>query len=87
MSQIISLSIDLNKINKSKAKQHTNGALYYPITILVNDEKDKFGNDAAAIDQQTKEERDRKDKRNYLGNGKVVFSKPASSTPNNDLPW
>lgn len=86
--QIISVSIDLNKINKSKAKPHTNGALYYPITILVNDEKDKFGNDVGVIDTQTKEERERKDKRNYLGNGKVVFSKAGNKQePTSDLPW
>jgi hypothetical protein len=73
--QIIAGSIDLNKIDKTRIKEHANGALYYDINIIVNDEPDKFGQHASIAQGQTKEEREAKVPRVYLGNGKIVFSK------------
>lgn len=73
--KIINVSIDLNRIDKSKIKNHTNGAKYYAMTLLINDEPDQYGNDVAVIDTQSKEEREAKEKRNYLGNGKTVYNK------------
>jgi hypothetical protein len=47
------------------------------ITISVNENVDQFGNNVSAWDSQTKEQRDAKAPRNYVGNGTVVFSKAA----------
>jgi len=41
---MINISIDLNKIDKSKIKKHTNGADYYSLTVDTLKETDKFGN-------------------------------------------
>ena len=71
MGQMITGSIDLNKINKAKAKPHGNGALYYPITIFINDEPDQYKNDVSICESQTKEERENKEKKKYIGNGRV----------------
>lgn len=83
MATIISASIDLAKIDKSKIQQK-NGAMYYNISININDEADKYGNTCSIITNQTKEEREAKAKKQYIGNGKVVWSsdgsKPAAKT-------
>lgn len=73
MSQVMSLSICVSDIDKTKLTVGKNGKLYCAITVGVNDEKNQFGNDVAAWEQQTKEEREAKADRKYLGNGEVVW--------------
>jgi hypothetical protein len=87
MSRIISASIDLAKIEKSKITEGKNGQKYYSISIAINDEADKFGNDVAITAGQSKEEREAKAAKVYIGNGKTVWAsetpgaKPASAAP------
>ena len=80
--KIISGSIDLSKIDKTRISKfdkdgnpHKNGAQYYNIDIIVNDEKNQYGQDTSISTAQTKEERENKVKKTFLGNGKTVFSK------------
>jgi len=73
--KVIACTIDLMKIDKSKIKEHSNGAKYYPITVILNDEPDKYGQDAAIANGQTKEEREAKTKQTYIGNGKTIYEK------------
>jgi hypothetical protein len=73
MAKIIGGSIDLNKIDKSKIVEGKNGAKYYNITIIVNDEKDTYGNDVSLQEGQTKEQRDAKAPKKYIGNGKTIW--------------
>ena len=86
MAKIINASIDLKKIDKSKIKQHENGALYYNVTIYVNDEPNKFGQDVSIATSVTKEEREAGLKQVYIGNGKVVKSTDPQPTHNSTLP-
>lgn len=79
--KVISGSINLSKIPKERIKRtdkngtpFSNGAQYLDVTILVNDQADKFGNDVSIIVGQTKEEREAKKEKTYLGNAKVVWS-------------
>lgn len=79
--KVISGSINLSKIPKERIKRtdkngapFSNGAQYLDVTILVNDQSDKFGNDVSIIVGQTKEEREAKEAKTYLGNAKVVWS-------------
>jgi hypothetical protein len=74
---IINASIDLTKIDKSKINNHANGAKYLSISIFINDEPDKYGNNVSIALAQTKEEREAKQNRVYLGNGKTVGVAPA----------
>lgn len=67
---MINISIDVKKISKDKLKAHSNGANYLSMTVDKLKEVDKFGNTHCVYESQTKEERERKDKRNYIGNGK-----------------
>lgn len=95
MSRIISASIDLNKINKSKINVLENGQKWYNFSIIVNDTPDKYGKDCSLTEAQTKEERTAKVEKVYIGSGKTVWqgekeSKPAQSSTNGpsfDLPF
>jgi hypothetical protein len=62
---------------------------YYNIDIFIKDEKDQYGNDCAISQSQSKEEREAKDKKVYIGNGKSVWDGNASSQSENkaDLPF
>jgi len=73
MASIIKASIDLNKIPKDKIYIGKKGK-YLPITITINDEPDQFGNQGPVVVEQTKDERDAKTAKTYLGNVKVVWT-------------
>ena len=73
MASIIKASINLNMIPKDKIIEGKKGK-YLPITITLNDELDQFGNQGPVVVQQTKEERDAKTEKVYLGNVKVVWT-------------
>ena len=73
MASIIKTSIDLNKIPKDKIYQGKKGK-YLPITITLNNEPDQFGNQGPVVVEQTKDERDAKAEKTYLGNVKVVWT-------------
>ena len=73
MASIIKASIDLNKIPKDKIFIGKKGK-YLPITITINDELDQFGNQGPVVVEQTKEEREAKVAKTYLGNVRVVWT-------------
>ena len=73
MASIIKTSINLNNIPKDKIFNGKKGK-YLPITITLNDELDQFGNNGPVVVQQSKEERDAKTEKVYLGNVKVVWT-------------
>jgi len=101
MASIIATSINLNNIPKDKIIEGKKGK-YLPITITLNDETDQFGNQGPVVVQQSKEERDAKVEKVYLGNVKVVWTndvnvgvapkqdqpvKAAAAAPVDDLPF
>ena len=73
MASIIKASINLTAIPKDKIYVGKKGK-YLPITITLNDELDQFGNQGPVVVEQTKEERDAKAAKTYLGNVKVVWT-------------
>jgi hypothetical protein len=94
MAQLLAVSIDLTKIDKSQIIEGKNGGKYVNVTLSVNDEDDKFGNNVSLWQSQSKEEREAKANRVFLGNGKKLWSDDSSSnqTPkkqevNDDLPF
>ena len=80
MASIIKTSINLNAIPKDKIFKGKKGS-YLPITITLNDELDQFGNQGPVVVEQTKEERDAKAPKTYLGNVKVVWSNGTNVEP------
>jgi hypothetical protein len=73
MAGIIKTSINLSNIPKDKIIVGKKGK-YIPISISVNDEPDQFGNQGPVVVDQSKEERDAKAPKTYLGNCKVVWT-------------
>lgn len=69
--QIISISIDTSKFSEQDLAK----GKYLNLTVNVNDEKDKYDNDCSVIISQTKEQREAKTPKRYVGNGRVVFNK------------
>ena len=74
MSAIINLSLRVDALPKEKFVQGKDGKVYYNFTINVNDESNQFGQNVSATDSQTKEEREAKKPKSYLGNGNVVWT-------------
>lgn len=72
MSKLLNVSIDVTKIKKELLIAGAKGT-YLNLTVSLNDEEDKFGNTVSAWQSQSKEEREAKVDRNFLGNGKVVY--------------
>ena len=73
MAGIIKTSINLSAIPKNKIIEGKKGK-YLPITITLNDEVDQFGNQGPLMVEQSKEEREAKVPKVYLGNVKVVWT-------------
>ena len=73
MASIIKTSINLSEIPKDKIFIGKKGK-YLPITITLNDDVDQFGNQGPVVVEQTKEEREAKAAKTYLGNVKVVWT-------------
>lgn len=102
MSKLLTGSIDLNKIDKTKivstdknGNPFENGAKYLNVVIWINDEADKYGNNASIQISQSKEEREAGVKAIYIGNLKEPQSrnneptsaKNAQATDDNQLPF
>lgn len=93
-NQSINLSICLTDIPKTAIKKSKNGKLYVGINIRQRNEPDQFGQDIYAIIAQSKEERELKKDKVYVGNGKI-FSfnekieemKPVKAEDLDDLPF
>ena len=91
MSRLISVKIDVTKIDKSRLFKGEKGT-YLDCDIWLNDDPDQYGNDCSVNMSQTKEEREAKEKKIYIGNGKKVFgwgdsqaeNKPTSTVTEDD---
>ena len=87
MASIIKASINLSEIPADKIITGKKGK-YLPVTITINDEVDQFGNQGPIVVAQTKEERDAKQKKTYLGNVQVVWTNGdnVAAAPKQDQP-
>lgn len=72
MKQIISLSIDVGKIDKALLyKAPKSGKTYLNLSVLIRDEEDKYGNDGMVVQNDPNPE----NKGPILGNCKIRFPK------------
>lgn len=62
MASLLSISI------KGKDGKYTN------YTVAVNDETNQYGQNVSMYKEQTKEQREAKAKKEYIGNGKVFWT-------------
>lgn len=70
MAGLVNISLNLSKIDKTKIKE----GKYLNTIIEFGEQTNQYGQNASMYISQTKEERDAKVKRIYLGNGKVVWN-------------
>lgn len=73
MSSLISIKLNLSKIDKSKIIKGEKGQ-YLNLTVAIDDQTNEYGQNAAVWHEQSKEEREAKTERSYLGNGRVVYT-------------
>lgn len=89
MGQLINAQVNKSKLqglvhytNKRTNEESVN------ITISINDTVDQYGNNASIWVSQTKEEREVKAPKVYIGNGKIVYdSNLPKQNPPSDLPF
>ncbi len=74
MSALMNVSLRVDKLPKEKFVAGKDGAVYYNFTIGVNDEANQWGQNVSLTDSQTKEEREAKKPKSYIGNGNVVWT-------------
>lgn len=72
MAVIANLSIDLSKIDKSKVVSKGT-AKYLNLDVVIRDEINQYNQNVSAYHTQSKEQREAKEDKQYVGNGRVVF--------------
>ena len=87
MASIIKASINLNEIPKDKIIIGKKGK-YLPVTITINDEVDQLWKSRSNSSSKTKEEREAKAPKTYLGNVQVVWTNGdnVAAAPREDQP-
>ena len=70
MASLTEISIDVKKIDKTKLHK----GQYLNLTIATRDELSQYGQNASVFYAQSKEEREAKTNKTYIGNGKVVWT-------------
>jgi len=70
MAGLVSVSLDLSKIDKAKVKD----GKYVNMVVSLNNDTNQYGQNASIFHSQTKEEREAKANKVYVGNGKVVWN-------------
>lgn len=83
MGQIISVRIDVMKIDKARLFVGEKGT-YLDITLLMRDQADSYGNHGMVVQQVTKEERLAGTKGPILGNAKIIGQQASESSPQGD---
>lgn len=89
--KIISLSIDVTKIDKERLYRGKKGT-YLNANVVLKDEKDSYGNDGFVSEKISQEERESGVKGAILGNAKIVFDsddekKPEEQVFTDDIPF
>jgi len=84
MSKIISLKIDVTKIDKARLFNGAKGT-YLDAVLFLNDEPDQYGNNGMITQSVSKEEREAGTKGAILGNAKV-FGGSNSAPPSSPQP-
>lgn len=68
MAALIEININLDKLKKEHIVQGEKGK-YYRMTLSVGDEVNDYNQNISVYDVQTKEQRENKEKKHFLGGG------------------
>lgn len=81
MSELINVSICVSDIPKDRIHVADNGKKYISVCVSELREQDRYENTHSVFMRQSKEEREARADRVYIGKGKVVNFSPAVATP------
>jgi len=70
MAALTEISIDVKKIDKSKLHK----GQYLNLTVATRDDLTQYGQNVSVFYAQSKEQREAKEAKSYIGNGKVVWT-------------
>lgn len=76
MAALTEISIDVKKIDKSKLHK----GQYLNLTVATRDELSQYGQNVSVFYAQSKEQREAKEAKSYIGNGKVVWTDGSIAT-------
>lgn len=77
-NQLITIGIDLTKVDKSTIVE-SNGKKFLNLVVTKRREPDQYGNTHTVYIQQSKEERQAKAPKQYVGSGKEYVFSPSGS--------
>lgn len=83
MGKIISCSICLTDIPKATITEASNGKKYLNFVVDEKRETDQYGKTHSVYIQQSKEQREAKEPKTYIGNGKEFGFGSTSENPTN----
>lgn len=81
---IVSLDLNLSKIEKSWLNKSKKGDSFLPLTVFISDEPNEYGQTVAAVLKQTEEERSAKKPKIFLGNGNTIYDENAKNNSKNN---
>lgn len=73
MAEIINVSIDISQFTANEIIAGKNGAKYINVAIMVNDTANKWGKNVSVSKPQSKEERQAKARKVFVGQGVSVW--------------
>ena len=76
MATIANISLDVKKIDKSKLKD----GRYLNLDLSIQDELNQYGQNISVFYNRSKEEREKQKPKEYLVNGKIVWTDGNIST-------
>ena len=73
--KIVNIGVNLSKIEENSAKITTDkkGNKWINLTVAIMDKADNYGNDSQVNINKTKEERESKVNKVFVGSGKTVY--------------
>lgn len=73
--KIVNIGVNLSKIEENSAKITTDkkGNKWINLTVVIGDKADNYGNDSQVNINQSKEERESKVNKVFVGSGKTVY--------------
>ena len=79
--KLISIKVDVTKLDKAKFFKAGSGALYADLDVWINEDEPEEWKRVSINQSLTKEERDAKAKKTFCGNGKLLFGWDGGSSP------
>jgi len=78
MAKMMGVNLNLSAIDKSKIFKGKKGS-YIKLTLSINDQANDWGDNVSVWEEQSKEDRDAKVQRTFVGTGKVFWESDAPS--------